>query len=99
MNTENIKHHKIKIRSEYFKAVVQENKRFEVRKNDRDYKLGDTVSMFEINEQGDQTGSYCTLVISYILTDLDGIDTGYCVFGWREWNFKKIIISKNFKIK
>ncbi|BDU37170.1 DUF3850 domain-containing protein [Vibrio nigripulchritudo] len=36
-------HHEIKIESPFFHAVLSGDKTFEIRKNDRDYKVGDTL--------------------------------------------------------
>ena len=34
-------HHHLKTETEYYQAVEQELKKFELRKNDRDFKIGD----------------------------------------------------------
>ena len=39
--------HELKIRPEYFKAVVLGDKMFEIRKNDRDFKVGDIIVLHE----------------------------------------------------
>lgn len=42
--------HKLKIRPEYFNAVVWGHKRAELRKNDRDYKVGDLICLLEYSD-------------------------------------------------
>lgn len=42
-----MKIHELKILPEYFEAVTSERKRFEIRKNDRDYKVGDQLILRE----------------------------------------------------
>lgn len=39
--------HELKILPEYYKAQVEGKKNFEIRKNDRDYKLGDKLVLQE----------------------------------------------------
>ena len=41
------KHHSLKIVSEFFQDVVDGNKRAETRFNDRDYRVGDTITLNE----------------------------------------------------
>lgn len=72
--------HEIKILPEYFEAVWTGKKKFEVRKNDRDYHVGDTVVLKEWNGES-FTGYAVTKRISYMLSSVDGIKEGYCVFG------------------
>lgn len=75
--------HIIKILPAYFNAVKCGAKRFELRKNDRNYKSGDIVIMREWN--GDSyTGNEIEVAITYVLKDCPeyGLEKGYCVFGW-----------------
>ena len=76
--------HVIKILPLYYKAVIAGMKNFELRKNDRDYQVGDTVRLEEYDGEN-CTGRYCTVVITYVLKDVPGygLEPGHCIFGWR----------------
>lgn len=43
--------HKLKLFPEYFDAVANGIKTFEIRKNDRDYKVGDTLHLYEFDPE------------------------------------------------
>ena len=47
--------HLLKIESKYFDDINDGAKRFEIRFNDRDYKLHDTLVLREIDERGEYT--------------------------------------------
>ncbi|EFT45779.1 MAG: DUF3850 domain-containing protein [Enterococcus faecalis] len=70
--------HELKILPEYFEAVVSGDKRFEIRKNDRNYKKGDILRLNEYQE-GQYTGDVHVAEITYI-TDYAQQD-GYVVLG------------------
>ncbi|MFB8523124.1 DUF3850 domain-containing protein [Enterococcus faecalis] len=70
--------HELKILPEYFEAVVLGNKRFEIRKNDRNYKKGDILRLNEYQD-GQYTGDVHVAEITYI-TDYAQQD-GYVVLG------------------
>ncbi|WPH51275.1 DUF3850 domain-containing protein [Enterococcus faecalis] len=70
--------HELKILPEYFEAVVSGDKRFEIRKNDRGYKVGDILRLNEY-EDGKYTGNFHAAEITYI-TDYAQQD-GYVVLG------------------
>ncbi|MGH1732873.1 DUF3850 domain-containing protein [Enterococcus faecalis] len=70
--------HELKILPEYFEAVVSGNKRFEIRKNDRNYKKGDILRLNEY-QYGQYTGDVHVAEITYI-TDYAQQD-GYVVLG------------------
>lgn len=73
--------HEIKILPQYFEDVITGKKGFEVRKNDRNYKVNDIVILKEYY-RGKFTGREETRKITYMLTDkIAGIETGFCVFG------------------
>lgn len=43
-------HHELKIQPPYFEAVISGKKTFEVRKNDRGFQAGDTVTLREYDD-------------------------------------------------
>lgn len=59
--------HELKIQGDYFEKVVDLEKRFEVRKNDRNFQTGDFVALNEIDEAGAYTGRSTLMQITYIL--------------------------------
>lgn len=85
--------HSLKLNDRYFDAVANGIKTFEIRKNDRDYKVGDTLVLKKVNDEG----LYITypdhnlginlyyeikVAVTYILTHDDfpaGIPEGYVV--------------------
>lgn len=70
--------HQLKILPQYFQAVAGGDKTFEIRKNDRDYKVGDTIVLSEY-EEGQYTGRSILATITYI-TDYEQKEY-YVVFG------------------
>lgn len=76
--------HKLKLFPEYFDAVANGIKTFEIRKNDRDYKVGDTLRLYEFDPE--EEARTCDVAVTYILTHEDfpdGIPEDYCVMGIR----------------
>lgn len=69
--------HILKIESKYFKEVVNGNKTFEIRKNDRDFKQGDEVLLSEY-KNGICTEQVEIATIGYVC-DYEQKD-GYVVF-------------------
>lgn len=79
---EDRKIHDLKILPEYFEAVLTGDKTFEVRINDRDYKVDDFVILNEWTNDEGYTGRKILKRISYILNGGQyGIGEIYCVFG------------------
>lgn len=70
--------HELKILPEYFSAIVSGEKRFEIRKNDRNYKVGDILRLMKY-EADNFTGDVHVSEITYI-TDFAQQD-GYVVLG------------------
>lgn len=73
--------HYLKTWQPYFDKVATGIKKFEVRKNDRDFKVGDNVILQEYDPiKKDFTGREIGKKITYILYGGDfGIENGYCV--------------------
>lgn len=59
-------YHHLKILPEYFEAVIEGKKKFEIRKNDRDYKVGDGIFLNEFDGEK-YTGESLLVFITYIL--------------------------------
>lgn len=82
MNKDKTKH-EIKILPQYYEAVSKGNKRFELRKDDRNYQVGDIIKLREWDGK-EYTGYEMITGIRYILRDCPeyGLMEGYCIFGW-----------------
>lgn len=81
------KHHDLKCLPEYFRHIEDRSKGFELRKNDRDFRVGDTVMFWEWSEETRYTGYKSrTVTISYVLQHVPqyGLADGYCIFGWND---------------
>ncbi|MBQ6946767.1 MAG: DUF3850 domain-containing protein [Clostridia bacterium] len=72
--------HAVKILPEYFDLVVEQIKKFEVRKADRPYKIGDFLALNEYNTEG-YTGRCCIVKIIYIFTDQYMLTNHHVVIG------------------
>lgn len=75
--------HLLKISPEYFMAVYQGKKKFEVRVNDRDYREGDELILQEYLQQNKRyTGRLFSVTVTYQLEGGQfGILPGYVVLG------------------
>lgn len=75
--------HELKILPEYFAAVKDGSKTFEIRKNDRDYMVGDYILLKEYDKNTGYTGNEILVEITYMITSeqFDGLKDGYCVLG------------------
>lgn len=77
--------HRLKLIQPFYDEVKNRNKNFEIRNNDRDFKVGDTVVLSEWDKVNNcYAGPSLTRKIKYILKDCPeyGLAIGYCIFGW-----------------
>lgn len=76
--------HDLKIIPQYFEDVMTGKKKFEIRKNDRDYKVGDIFILREWEPDKGYTGRSFMQCIVYILDSCPeyGLMDGYIIFGW-----------------
>lgn len=72
--------HELKILPQYFKEVVNGNKNFEVRKNDRNFKKGDLLILQEFDGEK-YTGLEIEKEIAYVLDDSKYLQDEYVVLG------------------
>lgn len=75
--------HDVKLGTTFFDDVKTGRKTFELRKNDRGYKEGDTIVLHEYKD-GTTTGRTSTKKIVYMLEDFTGLEDGYCILGLGE---------------
>lgn len=69
--------HQLKIKSEYLEAIISGVKTFEIRKNDRDFKVGDRVTLIDTESK-----RYLVIRIKYISDYAQ--QGGYIVFSF-DW--------------
>lgn len=76
--------HSILILQKYFEEILTGVKTFELRKNDRDYKVGDTILLNEFDGKN-LTHRLCSVQITYVLKDVPmyGLMDGYAILGIR----------------
>jgi len=76
--------HYLKIRPEYYLPVTRGIKQFELRKDDRGYKVGDLVVLQEWDGEKYTGRESFHLQIQYILRDCPeyGLKEGYCIIGF-----------------
>ncbi len=84
----------LKIQPQYFNDVFKNIKKFELRKNDRDFKVGDVLKLNEFSNNK-FTGRHLFRVITYILDNCDkyGLNHGFVILGISAY----IPINKNQK--
>ena len=77
-----MKTHELKIKPQYFWDIVCNIKTFEVRKNDRNFEVGDIITLRDF-ENGKLTGKSINVEIVYILNDEEYCKESYVVLGFR----------------
>ena len=83
--------HELKILPKYFQDVIEGIKTFEIRKDDRDFKIGDILLLEEYDSNKEYvdindnltnySGRKIVKEITYILKDVDGLDSNYAILG------------------
>lgn len=96
-----MKLHELKILHEYLIDVSIGKKTFELRKNDRDYQVGDLIRFIDIRED-DSTANKNQIEpnidentlyrITYVLKDVEkyGLDKDYCILAIKKLNIKEV---------
>lgn len=79
--------HRLKTLQPYYNEVLFGRKTFELRKNDRDFQVGDRLDLFEGDEQVDninirENKNHIHVYINYKLEGgIYGLEKGYCILG------------------
>lgn len=72
--------HRIKLSYLYFNDVQNGKKNFELRKDDRNYQVGDKLLLSEVKDNV-LTGREVEVAVVYKLADYTGLEVGYCILG------------------
>ena len=81
-----MKTHDLKIYPQYFEDVRSGRKTFEIRKNDRNYKVGDLLQLIKYNPLNEALGGVIKVEITYILDDRTYLQKGYVALGIKVLN-------------
>jgi hypothetical protein len=78
---ESARAHELKVWPQFFDALLSGEKTFEARRNDRDFRVGDSLLLREWSELNGYSGRELTRQISYVLVGqgLFGVEQGYAV--------------------
>jgi hypothetical protein len=79
--------HALKTWIQFYKDVENGSKTFELRRDDRPFKIGDTLLLQEYNGQHNlYTGKESVFIITYILRGATtfGLTDGFCILGMKE---------------
>lgn len=77
-----MKTHRLKTWDIYFQPILEGKKRFELRKNDRNFKEGDRLKLEEVSYKNPTkySGRSCTVDVDYILHgDESWLNEDYCI--------------------
>lgn len=72
--------HELKTAPQYFREIANGNKPFEVRRNDRDYHVGDILKLREYGGS-DYSGQEISVEVTYILDNPEYCKDGYVIMG------------------
>ena len=84
-------HHTLKIHERFVKPILEGEKRFEIRSNDRCFQKGDLVTFIVVNNNGIEENylhekyhdfERISYDITYVISGW-GLKNGYVVFGFR----------------
>jgi hypothetical protein len=79
--------HHLKTWTPFFRDVKSGIKNFEVRVNDRDYKVGDNLILDEFDpDKETKTGDWIAKRIGYILDDPRFVKEGFVILGLQDIN-------------
>ena len=72
-----------KVLPKYFKAVIKDKKKFEIRKDEDDVQVGDAIILKEWDGEK-YTGREVSRNITYVLRNVPeyGLQKGYCIMCW-----------------
>lgn len=79
-----MKEHELKLWATYWDDVKEGHKTFEIRRNDRNFRDGDTIRFREyLMGSRSYTGREMHRKITYVLENVPGLRKGYCILGFK----------------
>ena len=95
--------HELKIRTLFFESLIKGNKTFELRKNDRNYRVGDYLALNEIaltedddelfpDDEWEYTGRSAIFQITHIFEDRTCLQPDYVALG-----IKPCVVTQNYE--
>lgn len=73
--------HDLKIKQCYLFHLLERKKTFEIRKNDRDFQVGDTINFLPLEDENYEVDKTFNIIpqykINYILSGIAGMQQGY----------------------
>lgn len=69
--------HNLKTIPTYFNRVWENEKQFEIRKNDRGFQAGDKLILEEWTEKDGYTSRFIECTVKYVLYGFEGLTDGY----------------------
>lgn len=84
-----MKLHVLKIKESYLDDIVNGDKTFELRKNDRDYEVGDVIHFVNVDGNEFYFRDHNVYRITYVLKDVPkyGLDKDYCILGIKKLTY------------
>ena len=83
--------HELKIRPQFFDKVISGEKTFEIRKNDRNFIVGDRIILKEYDKETGFTGRNAVFEITYVMTDTEFVKKGFAVLGIKPYCTKEML--------
>lgn len=79
--------HTLKCWPRFFISIVNGTKKFDLRFNDREFKVGDRILFEEYDPEAKDyyTGQNCTRQITFILNAFEGLMPGFVILGLKKW--------------
>lgn len=75
-----MRYHYLRVWEEFFSALESQEKRFEIRVNDRDFNVGDILVLEEWNNKEEKyTGKKLFTRVSYMIQGVFGLPKNLCV--------------------
>ena len=86
--------HELKTWPKHFDLIAKGQKPFELRKNDRGFKVADILMLQRFDpEKGVYTGAEIQAVVLSVLENFTGIESGYCIIGIQVLKLNRNIIA------